>query len=211
MFASIRRHRLTDGSIEELTRRVDEGFVEELSARPGFLSYELIDCGNGEFTAISLFSEEQDAQASRELASRWTEANLADMKFGRIEALHGFVLVSRAHDELLQPGRRFATLRRYQLRGGAADEVMQIVDDVFADLISGMDGFEAYHALDCASDEIVSISMFRDQESADESDARALQFVSEYLQRFDIERTELISGEVIVSRASAPLLEPAHV
>ncbi len=210
MFASIRRHRLAEGSLDELIRRVDESFAEQLSARAGFLSYELVDCGHGEVTAVTLFSEEQDAQASRELAARWTEANLADMKFLRLEALHGFVLVNRAHDEVLRPGPRFATLRRYQLRGGTAEEVMQVVDEVFADLIEGMDGFEAYHALDCASDEIMSISMFRDRASAEESDVRSLQFVSEYLQRFDIERTELISGEVRVSRAAAPLLEPTH-
>ena len=45
MFASIRRCRMQKGSIDELARRVDEGFAEEISAQPGFVSYEFVDCG----------------------------------------------------------------------------------------------------------------------------------------------------------------------
>ncbi len=216
MFASIRRYRLTSGSIDELTRRVDEGFAEEISARPGFLAYELVDCRDArEVMTISLFSEEDQAQASRGFASRWSEQHLGDMRFHRLETLHGAVMVSRARDPMLAPARaggerKFATLRRYQLRNGPVDDLMHVVDDVFADLVAGMDGFEAYHVLDCAQDEILSISMLRDQACAEQSDDRALQFVSEYLNRFDIEWTEVIGGEVLVSRALAQLLEPAH-
>jgi hypothetical protein len=73
-----------------------------------------------------------------------------------------------------------------------------------------MDGFEAYHALDCGGGEIVSISLMRDQAAAQESDERAREFVRRELADFDIERTEVIGGEVVVSRAMATLLEPAH-
>jgi antibiotic biosynthesis monooxygenase len=57
MFASIRRYRLTRGSIDELTRRVDEGFAEQVSAQPGFLSYEFLDSGDGGIVTISIFAE----------------------------------------------------------------------------------------------------------------------------------------------------------
>jgi hypothetical protein len=87
---------------------------------------------------------------------------------------------------------------------------MHKVDEIFADRIERLGGFEAYHALDCGRGEIMSISLFRDQASAEASDDLALQFVGEELGDFDIERTEVIGGEVIVSRAMAELLEPAH-
>jgi hypothetical protein len=80
---------------------------------------------------------------------------------------------------------------------------------VFADQIEAMDGFEAYHALDCGG-EIMSISLFRDQAAAEASDELALEFVRQELGSFEIERTEVIGGEVLVSRAMAELLEPAH-
>jgi Antibiotic biosynthesis monooxygenase len=215
MFASIRRYRLQRGPLQELARRVDEGFAEEIASQPGFVSYEFIDGGDGEVITLSIFREEDQAEASRALAQRWTEEKLEDFEFSRIEALRGEILVSRADRDMLEPGHAgtgevFASLRRYRLRSGSVAELMHVVDDVFADRIQRMDGFEAYHALDCGRGEIVSISLFRDQTTAEESDERALEFIRDDLSDFDMERTEVIGGRVTVSRALADLLEPAH-
>jgi hypothetical protein len=215
MFASIRRHRLTAGSIEELTRRVDEEFAEQISAQPGFASYEFVDCGDGEVITISVFRQPDEAEASRELARRWSDENLRDFDFTSHDALRGEILVSRAARDMLAPGhvagpRKFASIRRYALRRGEVAELMHIVDDGFPDRMEGLTGFEAYHALDCGRGEIVSISLLRNQATAEESDELALEFVRDRLGAFDIERTEVIGGEVVVSRALAELLEPAH-
>jgi hypothetical protein len=216
MFASIRRYRMHKGSMEELARRVDEGFAEEICAQPGFVSYEFVDCGDGEVMTISI------SAGSRDLAQR-TDENLLprggrsfqDLEFTRMGALDGEILVSRANEDILEPGhvgaaRKFASVRQYALRDGSVAALMHKVDEIFADRSERLDGFEAYHALDCGRSEILSISLFRDQASAEASDDLALQFVGEELGEFDIERTEVIGGEVIVSRAMAELLEPAH-
>lgn len=201
--------------MEELTRRVDEGFAQDIGRRPGFASYEFVDCGDGEIITLSVFRDADQAEASREMAQRWTEENLQDLEFSRLEALRGEILVSRAARDMLEPGhaggaRKFASMRRYQVRTGSIGELMHIVDEVFAEEIEAMDGFEAYHALDCGGGGVVSISVLRDQPAAEESDERALEFVRRELGDFDIERTEVIGGEVVVSRAMAALLEPAH-
>lgn len=215
MFASIRRYRMHTGSMEELARRVDEGFAEEICAQPGFVSYEFVDCGDGEIWTISIFREADEAAGSRDLAQRWTDENLHDLEFTRMGAVAGEILVSRANQHMLEPGhvgaaRKFASARQYTLRDGSVAALMHKVDEIFADRIERLDGFEAYHALDCGRGQIMSISLFRDQVSAEASDDLALQFVGEELGEFDIERTEVIGGEVIVSRAMAELLEPAH-
>jgi hypothetical protein len=215
MFASIRRYRLHSGFMDDLERRVDDGFAEQIAGQPGFVSYEFLNCGEGEVMTISVFREEREAEASRDLAQRWSEENLQDFEFTRTEALRGEVLVSRAVDEMLKAGhvgaaRKFGSVRRYRLRSGSITELMHIVDEDFADRIQALDGFVAYHALDCGGDEILSISLFRDQATAEESDELALQFVREKLGDFDIERTEVLGGEVVVSRAMAEVLQPAH-
>ena len=215
MFVSIRRYRLQRGSMEELTRRVDEGFAEDIGRRPGFVAYEFMDCGDGEIMTMSVFRDADQAEASREFAQRWTGEHLQDLEFDRLEALSGEILVSRAARDMLEPGhagaaQKFASVRRYRLRSGSIGELMHLVDQVFADEIEAMDGFEAYHALDCGGGEMVSISLLRDQAAAEQSDERALEFVAGELGDFDIERTEVIGGEVTVSRAMATLLEPAH-
>ena len=215
MFASIRRYRLKRGSMDALARRVDEDFAEQIAAQPGFTSYEFVDCGDNEIVTISIFTDAAGAESSRELAQRWTEEQLDDFEFARLEALRGEVMVSRAAVHMLEAAHaggdgKFATLRRYRLRTGPLDELMHSVDQVFADQISALDRFEAYHALDIGNGEILSISLLRDQSSAEESDDRALHFVRSELKEFDIERTEVIGGEVRVSRAMSELLEPAH-
>ena len=215
MFASIRRYRMHTGSMDELSRRVDRGFADEISAQPGFVSYEFVDCGEGEVMTISVFDEAMGATGSREFAQRWTEENLQDLEFTRMEALSGEILVSRANEDMLEPGhvgtaRKFASARRYTLRDGSVAALMHHVDEIFADRIEKLDGFEAYHALDCGRSEILSISLLRDQASAEASDELALRFVGQELGGFQIERSEVIGGEVIISRAMAKLLEPAH-
>src|SRR2546429_7365055 len=200
--------------MDDLTKRVDEGFVPEISMRPGFVSYELIASGDDEVVTVSLFRKAGQAKTSRELAQRWTEENLRGVQFRRIEALHGEVMVSRAAGAMLEPVHarrpgRFASLRRYTLRSGEVGELMHTVDRVFADQIAELDGFEAYLALDCGHGELVSISVFSDQAACEESDDQALGFVQQNLAACDLERTEVIGGEVRVGRAMSGLLEPA--
>jgi hypothetical protein len=201
--------------MDELARRVDTEFAEQISGQPGFVSYEFIDCGDGELMTVSLFAEEAQADRSRELAQRWTDERLTDFEFSRIEALQGEVMVSRARRDMLEPGhtgagRMFCSFRRYALRGGSVDAAMHTVDMVFADRLEQLDGFEAYHALDCRRGQIVALTFCRDQVSAERSDEMALSFVRDELRDFDIERTEAMGGEVMISRATADLLEPAH-
>jgi hypothetical protein len=87
MFASIRRYRLHKGSMDELASRVDEGFAEEICAQPGFVSYEFVDCGEGEVMTVSIFREAGGAAGSRELAQRWTDENLQDLGAGRVRGV----------------------------------------------------------------------------------------------------------------------------
>lgn len=54
-----------------------------------------MDCGDGIVMTISMFSDAHEAEASRELAQCWTEENLQDLRFTRLESLGGKVLVSR--------------------------------------------------------------------------------------------------------------------
>jgi hypothetical protein len=201
--------------VDELASRVDDGFADKISRRPGFVSYEFVDCGDGEIMTVSIFRDAEQADASRDLAQRWTDEHLREFDFSRNTGMRGQIRVSRAARDMLEPchvgeARKFCSARRYSLRGGTVAALMHKVDEVFADRVETLDGFEAYHALDCKRGEILSLSLFLDQASAESSDELALNFVSEELGEFDIERTEVLGGEVMVSRAMAELLEPAH-
>ena len=73
-----------------------------------------------------------------------------------------------------------------------------------------MEGFEASHLLDCGDDQVLWISVLRDDDAVGEADERAVRFVREELAEFRPERVVAIRGDLAVSRADAGLLEPAH-
>jgi len=199
----------------ELARRVDEDFAEQLAAQPGFVSYEFINCGVGEFLTMSIFQTLEQAEASRELARRWAEENRQQFEFPRVEAAHGEIVVGRAAAHMLEhthvgAARKSVAIRRYRLNDGSVGELMHRLDERFADRFEAMEGFAAWHVFDCGDDEILWISFVRDHTAAEESDERAYWFVSEELRDFRLERRVALRGELLVSRARTELLEPAH-
>jgi hypothetical protein len=215
MFASMRRYRLERGTMDELARRIDDDFAEQLAAQPGFVSYEFINCGFGEFMTMSVFFTLEQAEASRELARRWAEEHRDEFEFPRLEAAHGEILVGRAAEGMLESShvgsaRKPVKIWRFRLQEGSVGELMRKVDRVFADRFLAMDGFEAWHAFECGPDEFLWIAFVRDLGVAEDSDEWASRFIREELQDFALERLTAVRGELIVSRARTDLLEPAH-
>src|SRR3954453_2431144 len=186
MFASMRRYRLQAESTAEFMRRVDESFADEIAAQPGFVSYQLIDCGGGDLFTLSIFLEPGQAEASRELAQRWTDDQLQDIEHTRFDAIHGESVVSRAAPGMLDPGhvgaaRKCVSIRYYRLRSGSVRQLLQRVDRVFADRMRAMAGFEAAHLLDCGDGEVLWISVLHDDDALEEADHLVARFVREEL------------------------------
>jgi hypothetical protein len=216
MFASIRCYVVHKASTHELAGRVDAEFAELIGAARGFLSYEFLDCGGGETMTISVFSSASQAEDSRQLARRWSDEHLQDYEFTITEAVHGEICVRRTTDALLtatHPGSAggYASVRRYRLATGCVSEVMRLADRSLADEIAQRPGFIEYCAIDCGDGDAISLSRFSDRIEAERSDELAAQFAGEQLGGFEIKRNEWIGGgSVLVSRATAHALEPAH-
>lgn len=104
----------------------------------------------------------------------------------------------------------YASIRTYRVGPGSIDAVMHRVDRDFAEALVQEPGFMAYQAIKLSDDRICTLSIFREAEQAEASNAMASEWVAEELREFDIERMGVISGDVMVSRAQAALLDPAH-
>jgi hypothetical protein len=104
----------------------------------------------------------------------------------------------------------YASIRRYRVDASQMDGLLHRVDTDFAEQISASDGFVAYECVDCGDGELVTISMFRDRMAAEDSAQLAAAWIRDNLAEFDIERTDMMTGEVAVSRAMDAMLEPAH-
>lgn len=104
----------------------------------------------------------------------------------------------------------YASLRTYRIGSGAMDAVMRRVDRDFAEALAREPGFVAYDAIDTGHDMVMTISLFRDREAAEASNELAAQWVAEELADLNVTRVGVIGGPVMVSRASAEILEPAQ-
>jgi quinol monooxygenase YgiN len=105
----------------------------------------------------------------------------------------------------------FASIRRYRLQSGSMDEVLHLVDSDFAESIAEVDGFVAYECMDCGNGELITMSVFRDRDAAQDSEEMAAEWVRTTLAgQFDIMRLDAQVGEIAVSRAHADMLVPAH-
>ena len=94
----------------------------------------------------------------------------------------------------------YAAIRQYEMGAGSVRDLMPIIDSELAEVMSGLPGFVAYHVIASGHDEIVAVTLFREEQDAIHSNEVASDFVSKRLQRFQLNLTSAMSGEVGVTR-----------
>ena len=94
MFASIRKYRVRRGSVEELARRVQEGFVPLLRQVQGFRSYYLLDGDPDVLITISISYSADEALGSNEQAADWVSHNVLEFTKGMPEVMVGNALMA---------------------------------------------------------------------------------------------------------------------
>ena len=103
MFVSIRTYRIGSGSIDEMMHRVDVGLADAFAQEEGFIGYEVAQIGERMIASITTFDEQEQAEASNELAAEWVAEELADFDVERVGIVGGEVMVSRASADMLVP------------------------------------------------------------------------------------------------------------
>jgi len=72
MYTSIRRYSTDSDDATEIVNIVRQGDIADIiSSLPGFVSYYLLDCGEGTVASISVFEDKAGAEKSNAIASRW--------------------------------------------------------------------------------------------------------------------------------------------
>ena len=72
MHATIRSyHGVDQNRAAELTTKVNETLVPQLSEMPGFAGYFLVDAGNGIFTSLGLFETPEQGEESTKFVAEW--------------------------------------------------------------------------------------------------------------------------------------------
>ena len=82
MHATIRRYEGVDQNrTVELTRKVNETLVPQLSKLQGFKGYYLIEAGNGVFSSLGLFESSEQADESTRISDSWVRDEKLETAF----------------------------------------------------------------------------------------------------------------------------------
>lgn len=76
MFMNIRRYRIGPGQRDEVVRRVDEGWADQLRNEHGFVSYHLVDAGPDELVSVTACLTEQDLARVVQKSAEWVGVHL---------------------------------------------------------------------------------------------------------------------------------------
>ena len=91
----------------------------------------------------------------------------------------------------------FAAIRYYRTTADSVDEVVRRVREEFVPVIRDTPGFVAYLVLAPRQNEVVSVSVFEDRSSAEESNKKAEEWVSQNLSEL-LPDPEFAEGDVVV-------------
>ena len=94
----------------------------------------------------------------------------------------------------------YATVRRYD---GVTDvrEATRRVNEGFIQIVSDIPGFAAYYWIDGGGGVMISMSVFQDRASAEESNAKASDYVREKMASVLPNPPQITAGEVVVHTA----------
>jgi hypothetical protein len=95
----------------------------------------------------------------------------------------------------------YAAIRQYHTDAASVDEVVRQVNEGFVPLISQMEGFVAYFALDAGQGEFGTVSIFEDQSTAEESNRAAEEWVEQNLGELLPTPPNFAAGEVVAYKA----------
>ena len=91
MHSAVRKYKVTD--IDELVRRVESGFVDQIKEIDGFVGYYVIDGGDGTGASVTVGETADAVERSTALARDWVQQSAADLVEGAPEVTAGEVRV----------------------------------------------------------------------------------------------------------------------
>ena len=98
MYAAIRRYQVDPGSVDEVTRGINEDFLPIIKEVSGFQAYYAVDAGGGRLATVSVFDDQAGAEESSRMAADYIRQheNIASLLPNPPDVLQGEV---GAHEE----------------------------------------------------------------------------------------------------------------
>lgn len=85
MYAVLRRIKVQPRFVEESVKRMDYGLVPLLRNEPGFVSFSVVQVGEGEGVSISIFETREDAEEGNSKSLEWAREQIFPLALGPAE------------------------------------------------------------------------------------------------------------------------------
>ena len=105
MHTSVRKYKVDPSRWTTWSAESTRRSLPRVEAMPGFVAYQLLDCGYGILLTITTCHDRDAAERSTQLAADFVSSELEGIEVERVEATIGEVGVSRALAEMLEPTR----------------------------------------------------------------------------------------------------------
>ena len=92
MFMSIRRYRIGGGELDEVVRRVDEGWADQLRNEPGFLSYHVVATEENELVSMTACQDEETLEKVIQKSGEWVGTHLSGLQVSLVDSRVGKVV-----------------------------------------------------------------------------------------------------------------------
>ncbi len=96
MHVAMRQYQVAPGSVDEITRGVNEGLLPIIKDVYGFQAYYAVDAGGGRIASVSVFEDRAGAEESTRLAADYIRQNMASLFPNPPEVLQGEVFANEA-------------------------------------------------------------------------------------------------------------------
>jgi hypothetical protein len=96
MHTVIRQYQVDPGSVDEITRGVNEDLLPLIRDVSGFQAYYALDAGDGRIASVSVFEDRAGAEESTRVVADWVRQNMASLFPNPPEVLQGEVVAHEA-------------------------------------------------------------------------------------------------------------------
>jgi len=203
MYGVIRQYKVDSSQVEEIVRRIGEGFVPLITSAAGFVSYFVVDTGTSGFFTTGIFEDQAMAEESVKMAATWVKDNLAKQLPDPPQITSGQITLRQVIEDA---GFGFCVMRRYSnVDSSHTEAITRLVRDGLLPMISTMAGFAGYVLLETGNGVLVSLSAFADQSSCEASNRSSLEWVKQNLADLLPSSPEVITGEIKLRKSSSPV------
>ena len=165
MYVTVRKYVGKGGLLDRLAPQVRDGLVPLLRHAPGFRGYCALASEDGHIVSVSVFSDQQSADAANDRARQWVAANLRDALPDPPEVLAGEV--RRDIPAQGQGGGEglYVVIRQYE-GVQSAERLTALADEHVVPVIRQRPGLRGHYVFFAGRQRVVALSMFDTRDNA---------------------------------------------